>query len=338
MWRIFSSGLVCLIIVSSPCFGGEKKAEKNSDRFEEADQLLLKISKSYYSVEDSGLRHASCYVKSQNIIDSLGNAMSKALRTSQLEAVFEPGKRITVKAVRKPTGIAPEMHFAIETYVRKQEAVLNDVQKRLALLPMLIGHERLTKKFNLNMEEDGKNRLIVLTAKDTVEAGDGQEEINEKERSLREQRAAEWTKRRAKRREEAAEREPQPRVENNDAVSQKLPIDVAKAKKIVITVSANDQLTQIDVAYPETRDVLKIDVQVKDDKWLIRKLDIASYDKQNRLDERDVTEIKYTTKKGLLLMSKIVLKLADKKGKPIQRRDQVNPVEIDFSKYEVDKK
>jgi len=73
------------------------------------------------------------------------------------------------------------------------------------------------------------------------------------------------------------------------------------------------------------------------DRWLFKSVDIAKSDAEGRFLERAVIEIDYLTVKGIALPSKISYRALDKDGKPLQRRNEANPVSVEFSDYEVEK-
>ncbi|MCK4909880.1 MAG: hypothetical protein KAS70_08270, partial [Planctomycetes bacterium] len=82
----------------------------------------------------------------------------------------------------------------------------------------------------------------------------------------------------------------------------------------------------------------KVKAKVYKKMWNISKLDITKYDDQERFEDRVIVLASYVNPKQVMLPSRLKLSIYDKKGKLFDRRDEVNPIGITFSKHDVEVK
>ncbi len=112
----------------------------------------------------------------------------------------------------------------------------------------------------------------------------------------------------------------------------------AKLAEISIWLGRNNSITRIEIVGSDEKSVITIKPRTQKSRWMVRVLDVATYDSHDRLKERSIIEVDYTREKGLTLPARITIKTVDKKGKPIQRRNEANPVSVQMNKYEVEKR
>ncbi|MBN2711217.1 MAG: hypothetical protein JXR97_02145 [Planctomycetes bacterium] len=115
-------------------------------------------------------------------------------------------------------------------------------------------------------------------------------------------------------------------------------VDLKAAEAYAITLDKKGMLSKIRKISKDGTEETNLKLQVKDGKWAIKEMDYSKFDKQERLMERTIIQVKFTTKSGLMLPAKITLKAVDKKGKAIDRRDEPNPLTMTFTDYEIEER
>ncbi len=95
-------------------------------------------------------------------------------------------------------------------------------------------------------------------------------------------------------------------------------------------------IDKAEITNSQGKSVISIKPQRYKKCWAIRELDITKYDKDDCFDERILTQITYVYPQNIMLPASIVSHLVDKKGVPIERRNEANPVSFNFADYEVE--
>ncbi|MBI4711763.1 MAG: hypothetical protein HY762_00390 [Planctomycetes bacterium] len=107
---------------------------------------------------------------------------------------------------------------------------------------------------------------------------------------------------------------------------------------IVICINKEYQLTKFEVSDNQDRMIATIlPIKHRDKKlWNISKLDITKQDKKGEFIERTIITYMYEYTKGIMLPKLITLNVVDKGGKLVARRNEPNPINVQFTKYEVE--
>lgn len=106
----------------------------------------------------------------------------------------------------------------------------------------------------------------------------------------------------------------------------------------VIKLDKNDLPEEFRIRKGETWEITKFKTKLRDDMWMITEVDIAKYDAHDRLIERSIIEIDYDREKGIYLPEEMTISQVDKKGKPLDLRNEANPITAKFTNYEVEKR
>jgi hypothetical protein len=259
--------------------------------------LLRGLSEQYYDLGRSGLARASCYVESKEILDQLDDTAKALLRKPDFEAVLVPGKPVVVKVRDLPANYGAEVREGVAAYCLGATLVLNVVFGALNAIPDLLDPERVGANYDIRLNGRPGEWRILLTS--TALVDDDGKRVSPRQR-----------------REGAAETQPK--------------------ERIAIALDRNDRIRAIRKTTATGTQEIGVSSEEMGKQWLITSLDIADYDEQERLVQRQIVAISYTRQKGLQLPARISSKAVDKEGRPLRRRNEPNPVTIRFSQYRVE--
>ena len=300
-----------------------------------AREVLLKFAQSVYRHEDAGLNRASCMIESSGIADAMDASSRKIVSSVDFEAIFFPNNRLEVKAKNIPNRYGGEAVMGAKIFCEKVEKWLGEILGHLESLPKSINPSQGLKDYNIQWKEGEEGKCIVLLKKtDSKVKQDSKENIPREKlgegplankfREMMNNRKPEGHQPpRLRDRLGAGQREEDPKVELN-------------GQHMEIYLNSMGQISEI--LCPKGSDLEKIRLKTKlfGNKWLIEDLDISLFDDQNRLKERNLIRYNYTSKSGVVLPLKLTLKALDAKGNLLPRRDEPNPVIIDFKQHIVE--
>lgn len=269
----------------------------------EPTDLLRRLSEEYYDLGRAGLARASCFVESREILDQLDDTAKALLKKPDFEAVLVPGKPVAVKVRDLPANYGPEAREGVTAYCLAATLVLNVVFGALNAVPDLLDPERVTATHEVALAGRPGERRLLLTPKGTADA-DG------RRGPLRPRRDA---------RREGAEGDP-------------------PAGRITLSLDKHDRIRALHRQTADGTQETKVTCETAGTQWLVTGLDIADYDEQERLVQRQIVTIDYTLQDGLRLPARISSKAVDKEGHLLRRRNEANPVTIRFTQYRVERR
>jgi len=287
-----------LLVLGLCCMPWVRAAEEPAP-----SDLLRRLSEQYYDLDRAGLSRASCFVESREILDQLDDTAKALLRKPDFEAILVPGKPVTVKVRDLPANYGPEARKGVAAYCLGATLVLDVVFGALDAIPDLLAPERVTAIYDVELAGRPGEWRIVLTSKATGDA-DG------KRVPLRQRREA--------RREGTEGDQPKERV--------------------TLTLDKNDRVQSIRKQTGKGVQETKVTCETAGSQWLISGLDIADYDEQERLFQRQVVAISYSRQNGIYLPTRVSSKAVDKEGHLLHRRDEADPVTIRFTQYRVERR
>jgi hypothetical protein len=296
---------------------------------EEAKTTLINLAESCYNHESAGLNRASCMIESSDIANALDAGSKRLVNSMDFEAIFTADHKVEVKAKNIPNRLGPEGVMGAKMFTVKVEVWLNKMLKYLDDLPKTIHPEQGLKNYEIQWEEGREGRVIKLFK--NAESKKDQHPRHEdrmqgpmakkmqelmKERNMRDQRREEMMTNLKK-----------------DSIIPEVELDGVNME---IHLSSSGQLEEF--ISPSGSDLQKIRIKTKKigKQWLIEDLDVALFDDQNRLKERNLIRYNYTQRSGVYLPLNITMKALDAKGKLLDRRDDPNPLTINFSKHLVE--
>jgi hypothetical protein len=259
--------------------------------------LLRRLSGQYYDVGQAGLARASCFVESREILDQLDDTAKTLLKRPDFEAVLVPGKPVVVKVQDLPPEYGAEARKGGAAYCLGAALVLNAVFGALNTVPDLLDPQRVAERYDIQLDGSPGAWRIVLTSTALVDEDGKAVPFGQQRVGLA---------------------KTQPR------------------ERLMIALDRNDRVRSIRKATATGTQEIGVSSDEVEKHWLITGLDIANYDEQERLVQRQIVSISYTRHKGLHLPSRISSKAVDRDGRVLRRRDEPNPVTIRFSRYRIE--
>ena len=277
----------------------EVKDKKSGEELLSPVEILTKTVESYYDLEDHGLKRAVCFVKSPEFIKSLDAGMRRIVEPVKYEAIIEPGEDIKVKARQIPPNYGLDARDSIEEYEKQLARQLTQINYLINSPIELIKFILKDPSFNLTTEADGKLTKITVARK---------------------------------------EMPPQRRSRRGARQERSGPAESVKAlpENMVIWVTKDCIVDKMELVDKQGKSILDIKSHRYQKYWTIKQLDIVKYDEEGRLDERTYLDIAHGYPQTMMLPTCIKLSLLDEAGHLIERRNEVNPVSVNFSDYEVE--
>jgi len=294
-------------------------------------EVLKDIYESYYDYDEVGLNRVSCLVKSPEIFEKFDSKAKKNLSKIKIEAVMVPGKTIDIRpheTVNLKRG-GPEM-MAAQTFSSKTERWLTQIFDHLESVPEYINPENLSQyKFSWVEGEEGK--IMKLTMEEA-------EQNNVKDQPLKKEKEKERLKgapQKGKAKNKGKNKKVV-NVKNNPMPFQQKKANQGPKGNMEIQLTSSGYLHKIIFEKGEESEDIRIKTKKSGKKWLIEDFDVAKFDDQKRLIERNLIRYNYITRSGVVVPQKVTLKALDSKGRLVDRREEANPVTIIFSGHQVE--
>ena len=107
---------------------------------------------------------------------------------------------------------------------------------------------------------------------------------------------------------------------------------------ITLTLNADMLLEKIELSGWEGSREIRVSNQKYKKQWALKQVDMTTTDDEKRFDERLAITIDYVDPQGILLPSKYSFHNLEKDGKLLVRRNEANPVTVQFKNYQVEVK
>ncbi|MCK5578330.1 MAG: hypothetical protein KAI63_02280 [Planctomycetes bacterium] len=291
-----------------------KESEKPADPVE----ILQAAADSWYDLEEQGVKYYSCFVKSPELIKNFKSRSPRAkviLDDVDYLMTWRPNRQITVKPTDFPAFFGIDAREDAQNYARQIQIQLNKTFKSINPIKNLLKVLKAlgkTNAFEITMEKDKSLQKITLKEKKS-----GGRRGSGRRSPLRD--------RLRKRRNQPGDEEDTAGTGGGDSVT-------------YIWVNKKNIIEKTETTNAQGKVVMKVKAKVYKKMWNISKLDITKYDDQERFEDRVIVLASYVNPKQVMLPSRLKLSIYDKKGKLVDRRDEVNPIGITFSKHDVEVK
>ena len=292
-------------------------------------EQLNKCADTFYTQEKAKVTRIACFVQAPEIFKSQEYRSRYILEKVDYEMIWEQDKSLTVKPRDIPAYFGWEAKSESELYAKAMAAQLqeffkftdpvNEVVKQVNTL-------QKTERYEITSTPDGKLQKIELTIKDS-------------EKTRRRHRKTDRSK------------------EEDSSNEEKLP------DNITVWLNADNQITRLEIrGYKEK--IVGVLTPVKYIKmWNVGQLDITTYkvtrpEKPARPDDRsggedssepfpppsfafkDRAKVSFTYAhpiEKVMVISNLQITRLDRDGKTLVRRNEPNPVNVVFTKHEVEK-
>lgn len=298
----------------------EKPNDKDKITTEAAWEMLKKASESYYDIEKQGVTRYACYVKMPEIAKSRDFRNNFILTNVNYELIWEKDKPAQVKARDLPPYFRQEARVEAETYARLMETAYREFIKITNPIQTFFNFlDTLDKdKFEITAAPDGKLTQIEIGPKPPPEEK-AEEKGKEPENKPAEQHGP----------------PPEERGKDRDRARIKdMPVD--DSFTMVIWLNKNYQIPKFEFANKREKVAATITPAKYKKFWNMGKLDVTKKNPKDEFVERTLINYAYEHPKNIMLPSTITVTKVDKSGKTLERRNEVNPVNINFTQYEVE--
>jgi len=317
---LIAGGLFCL-------YGADE--DKSSSPAKVALEQLDKCADTFYTQEKAKVTRISCFVQAPEIFKSQEYRSRYILEKVDYEMIWEQDKSLTVKPRDIPAYFGWEAKSEAELYAKAMAAQLQEFFKFTDPVNEVIKQVNTlqkTERYEITSTPNGKLQKIELTIKDSEKA------------------------RRRHRKTDRSNEEDSPKEE-------KLP------DNITVWINADNQMARLEIlGYKEK--IVGVLTPVKYNKmWNVSQMDITTYkvtrpEKPARSDDRsggedsnetlpppsfsfkDRTKVAFTYVhpiEKVMVISNLQIMRLDKDGKMLVRRNEPNPVNVVFTKHEVEK-
>ena len=318
--RILLLAVAGIILIAGGFFSlyGENE-NKSPSPSEVALEQLNKCADTFYTQEKAKVTRISCFVQAPEIFKAQEYRSRYILEKVDYEMIWEQDKSLTVKPRDIPPYFGWEAKGEAEVYAKVMAAQLQEFLKFTDPVSEVIKQVKTLQKtecYDITSAPDGKLQKIELNIKDA-------------EKARRRHRKTDRSK------------------EEDSLKEEKLP------DNITVWLNADYQITRLEsLDYKEK--IVGVLTPVKYSKmWNVGQLDITTY-KVTRTEKEDSGEtvpppslaFKERTKMAFTYANPIEKVMAilnlqitrlDKDGKTLVRRNEPNPVNITFTKHEVEK-
>jgi len=323
-WAIIiltAGGFVCLAGLAEDVSGRPDSQPENQSGENPALEQLAKCADTFYTNEKAGISRLACFVQAPEIFKSQQYRSRYILEKVDYEMIWEPDKALIVKPRDIPAYFGRDARIEAELYAKGIAAQLQEMSKitgPVAEIIRQISALRKTERYEIKSAAEGKLQKIELTA-----------------------RKADRPKRRPGRAADGGQ------AENTDAEKpETAPADTT------IWLNAANQITRFEIIGAKEK-LAGVLTPVKYNKvWNIKQLDITSYkisrpekkesesDPALLFDFKDRVKVEityaYPADKAMVASNILIIRL-DKDGKTLVRRNEVNPINVIFTKHEVEK-
>ncbi|MFA5795102.1 MAG: hypothetical protein WC980_08600 [Candidatus Brocadiia bacterium] len=295
----------------------DETKDKIKNPSESAEDTLQKVRDSYYTIEKQGVTRYACFVKIPEIAKSRDFRNNFILTNVNYELIWERDKPVQVKARDLPAYFRPEAKFEAETYARMMQDAYQELSK--ITYPVQIFFKLLDSvdktKLEITALPDGKLTRINITPK-TKEKGS---DTKKQEPQPLEPKDS-----------------PDPEQPNKEKTKSPTPLSNDESFSVAIWCNKDYQITKFETAN-KRENIFAIISPVKYKKlWNMGKLDITKKNAKNEFLERTLINYLYEYPKNIMIPSSIAITKVDKAGKPLERRNEPNPVTIQFNQYEIE--
>lgn len=333
------NGLLMFVLVLTPALSAEnKKAPVDEDEDEEEEEIekkpedknkitteaawemLRKTSESYYNIEKQGVTRYACYVKMPEIAKSKDFRNNFILTNVNYELIWEKDKPAQVKARDLMPSFRQDARVEAETYARLMEAeyrgfvkIINPIQTFFSFLDTMD-----KDKFEITASLDGKLTRIEIGPKKPQEPAEeaGKPEPADKPADMHGP-------------------PPEERGKDKDRAKVKdIPVD--DSFTVVIWLNKDYQIPKFEFSNNREKVAATITPTKSKKFWNMGKLDVIKKNPKDEFVERTLINYAYEYPKNIMLPSTITVTKVDKSGKTLERRNEVNPVSINFTQYEVE--
>ncbi|MEK7448443.1 MAG: hypothetical protein AAB019_03055 [Planctomycetota bacterium] len=302
---------VLLFVLLTVSWGEEKKEEPADDPI----TILKEVAESWYDLDEQGLNRYTSLVTCSDVAKTLETRGRVIIEQAKYEMVYEPGKPLKVRVIDIPNYFGSEARDDANTYARLMEGELvkffksvNPINDLLELL----GKVEQSNRFEVTMEKDKSLDKIILKEKKTAPPKGGP------------------LKRRLGRN----------RDENKDEAEEKNDQDAGSDEEgsIYIWVNKDKIIEKAEVVNQDGKIVMVVKAAKYKKLWNLSSLEVTKYDRKGDFDERARINLLYTYVQNMMLPASLTLSRHDKEGKLLERRGEVNPLIVKFSKHEVELK
>lgn len=263
------------------------------------DELLKHTIQTYYNPSDHGLKRAACYVTCPEIIKLLDSGLRNLIQSTDFEAIIKPGQAVDVKARNIPGHYGHEARKAIAKHQEKLERQLKIIFNSFDVVKRIFSVSKNLSNFELTTESE--KRLTKITVKP----------------------------KQAKSRRRNPKKPLKKRLSKNNQTG---------FDQLIIWITKDYIIDKIEITGPQGESVVKVKSSKYRKCWTARQVDITKYDRDECFDQRTLIKINYTYPQNIMMPSSIIFTLLDKKGIPLERRNEANPVSVKFADYQVELK
>ncbi|MBI4834733.1 MAG: hypothetical protein HY811_07955 [Planctomycetes bacterium] len=300
--RYFIIGLCLAGLMAGLTIRAEDGAKE--DKEETAGEILQKCADSYYDLTKEELRRYTCFIKSPEIVKSVNLRSKVILDNVDYELAWEPNKPVTVKPREIPPYFGEDGREDTRICAQLMELAMRQLFQ--AANPV----NEVVKALNSLSDED---KYEMVLSKDL--------------RNLNKVEAI------PKKKEKSEKKTPRLRDRSKKETEEKNPFE-----SLAIWINKDYQITKFELRTEKEKLIGTITPQKYNKLWGIKQLDITKADNEDNFLDRITIDFTYTYQDKFMLFSSMKFTMLDSKGKVLERRNEVNPISVTFSQYEIEKK
>jgi len=317
--------VVCFIVPTVLMVAEEKETKEDSPA-----ETLKKAAEAFYDIKEQGVLRYACFVNIPGFEKTVNLRTKVILESVNYELIWEPDKPIKVKPRDIPAYFKDEGTEDAHKYAAAMEVILKELFKTIGPVNEIANMAKSidSSKYNIVSSKDKDITKLEITPVKQPEPASERRPPRPRRGPPRE------------RKEPGDKEEPEERPRNIPELKEK---DAMVFKSLIIWVNKYSQITKFETVSDKektsgTVTSQKYSRQRNDNLWGIKQLELVKKDNKDAFLEKLTVSYVYTYQDNIMLPSAIVLTRLDEDNKVLSRRNEPNPLTINFSKYELEKR